>query len=152
DEMSEEDFLILLSEADNDLQEHLHDVPTWLTELAQALNDEPGTDMPVSFPQEDTPKGTFLTCVTPLILYAHRQLEAKISTLGQTWQPLPFDPQAILNTFSASLLGHLATLISRTMTLELHVARLRGELQGETAEERFQYFVHHMAQKDVLLP
>ena len=50
-----------------------------------------------------------------------------------------------------SLLSHFGTLISRTMTLELHVARLRGQLQGETAEERFQYFVDQTAQRDVLL-
>lgn len=152
DNMSEEDFLSLLSEADNDLQAHFHDIPAWLIELAQALSDESEEDTLVSPPQKGTPKGTFLTCITPLILYAHRQLDAKISSLRETWQPLPFDPQAVLNTFSASLLGHLGTLISRTMTLELHVARLRGQLQGGTAEERFQYFVHHMAQKEVLLP
>lgn len=152
DEMSEEDFLALLSGADNDHQAHLYDAPAWLTELAQALNDEPEAETPVSTPQEGKPKGSFLTCITPLVLYAQRQLKAKIDLLAQRWQPLPFDPQAVLNTFSTSLLGHLGTLISRTMTLELHVARLRGVLQGETAEERFQYFVHHMAHKEVLFP
>ena len=152
DAMGEEDFLALLSEADNDLQVCLHDVPAWLTELAQALNDESDADILVFTPQENTAKGNFLTCIRPLILYAHRQLDAKISSLTQMWQPLPFDPQSVLNTFGISLLTHLGTLISRTMTLELHIARLRGELQGETAEERFQYFVHHMADKKVLLP
>jgi type 2 lantibiotic biosynthesis protein LanM len=147
DGMTEEDFLVLLSDSDSDLQARLHDVPGWLTELVQALNcDEPEADALAS-----TQEGTFLTCVMPLIFYAHHQLSEKIGTLAQTWQPLPFDHQAILNTFGVSLFGRLGTLFSRTLTLELHVARLRGKLQGETTEERFQYFVHHVAHKDVLL-
>jgi type 2 lantibiotic biosynthesis protein LanM len=152
DDMSEEDFLALLGESDSDLQERIHDIPAWLTELTQAFQQESEAATPASTDQQNTFSGSFLTCIGPLILYAHRQLDAKIGSLLQTWQPLPFDPQAILDTFGLSLLGRLSTLISRTMTLELHIARLRGELQGETTEERFQYFVRHMAQKEVLLP
>ena len=37
-----------------------------------------------------------------------------------------------------SLAGKLVRILSRTMVLELHVARLQGLLEGDTPEDRFQ--------------
>jgi type 2 lantibiotic biosynthesis protein LanM len=42
-------------------------------------------------------------------------------------------------------------MVSRTLVLELHVARLQELLQGETPEERFQSFVQRLRQPEVAL-
>jgi type 2 lantibiotic biosynthesis protein LanM len=39
-------------------------------------------------------------------------------------------------------------MVCGTMALELHVSRLRGDLRGETAEERYRSFVERMRQRD----
>jgi type 2 lantibiotic biosynthesis protein LanM len=41
--------------------------------------------------------------------------------------------------------------LSRTLVLELNVARLQGLLQGNTPEERFQSFIQRLRQRDVAL-
>src|SRR5438270_3115475 len=38
-------------------------------------------------------------------------------------------------------------MMSRTLTLELNVARLQGELEGETPEERFESFVRRLSER-----
>src|SRR5262249_26949696 len=43
----------------------------------------------------------------------------------------------------------LLAILLRTLTLELHVARLRGLLQGETAEERFGSFIDWLRQPEI---
>src|SRR5262249_24538293 len=60
-----------------------------------------------------------------------------------------FDPATVDAILFAPLPGRLLDMLLRTMVLELHVARLRGLLHGETAEERFASFIERLRQRDV---
>ncbi len=51
----------------------------------------------------------------------------------------------------AQLPNLLLPQISRVLTLELHVARLRGQLVGQTPQARFQHFVEQLCQPEQLI-
>jgi lantibiotic modifying enzyme len=42
-------------------------------------------------------------------------------------------------------------MMSRTLVLELHVARLQGLLHGETSDKRFRSFIERMRQREIAL-
>jgi len=43
-------------------------------------------------------------------------------------------------------------MLSRTLVLELNVARLQGLLQGDTPEERFKSFLQRLRQPEIVVP
>jgi type 2 lantibiotic biosynthesis protein LanM len=56
----------------------------------------------------------------------------------------PFDPAALLEELYRPLPLQLDRALLRTMVLELNVARLRGELDGDSPEDRFAAFVERL--------
>jgi len=56
------------------------------------------------------------------------------------------DPETLLRTLSAPLPAQLLAMVTRTMVLELNVARLEGRLSGDTPEDRFRHFVESVRQ------
>ena len=72
-------------------------------------------------------------------------------TLIATYSDLPFDPNTIETLLFVNLPKRLLSIVSRTLVLELHVARLRGQLQGDAPEQRFQSFTQRLHQRDVAL-
>src|SRR5262249_43671383 len=55
----------------------------------------------------------------------------------------------VVGVFTQQLFRELIVMLSRTMILELNVARLEGLLKGETAEERFQSFIERLSRPDI---
>jgi type 2 lantibiotic biosynthesis protein LanM len=68
-------------------------------------------------------------------------LREGIEALGREFGELPFDRGAIERELYEGLPERLIHMIAGTMTLELHVARLQGDLRGDTAEDRFRNFL-----------
>jgi len=64
---------------------------------------------------------------------------------------LPFDPSKVEEVLFANLPEQLLLMLSRTMVLELNVARLQGLLEGDTAEDRFQSFLQQLEKRDVAI-
>ena len=64
---------------------------------------------------------------------------------------LPFDPSTVEEIMFANLPGQLLTMLTRTMVLELHMARLQGFLEGDTPEERFRSFLQRVCQRATAL-
>ncbi|PYQ59767.1 MAG: hypothetical protein DMF53_18285 [Acidobacteria bacterium] len=58
--------------------------------------------------------------------------------------PLPFTVESVLQMASATLPYRILPLLSRTLVLELNVARLQELLTGATPEERFASFVERL--------
>src|SRR5205823_2910331 len=50
-----------------------------------------------------------------------------------------------------NLFEPLLQMVSRTLVLEMHVARLQGELEGETADARFRNFVERLRDPEIAL-
>lgn len=97
------------------------------------------------------PHAGFLKLVEPLIANARLQLHAKIETIKQNHAAAPFDPISAVDTMSANLSARLLALVTKTMVLELNVARLEGRLQGTTARERFVHFTEHLSRSETAL-
>lgn len=167
DGMSESDFLATVGETPQSVQMNMADVPSWLQAIEQAFShsqlshardffEQCFGDLPI-----DTKKRTqfnniyrtsFLSGLHPLIAYGIQRLKEGIARLTATHASPPFDPDTIPCALFDNLAPQLAQQMSRTMTLELNVARLQGQLQGNTPEERFQHFIEKLSNNAGILP
>lgn len=87
----------------------------------------------------------FLEIVGPSMDRARLGLKEDLATLiGAATGPLPFTVDSALHLASETLPYRLLPLLSRTLVLELHVARLQELLSGESPEERFASFVERL--------
>lgn len=94
----------------------------------------------------------FAEAAWPFLLWARERYRQDWRTLGENGEGLPFALEALMEHFLWSLTEQLTELLMRTLTLELNVARLRGQLSGRTAQQRFQSFAeqHLTRLKDIL--
>jgi type 2 lantibiotic biosynthesis protein LanM len=152
DRISEDDFLRLLGEPAESVQNRFSAPPSWLEELGSAFS-MLYPPKPLPFPASPAlGEGVrFLEPVEPLIRQGRDRLREGIHALGQSRPDLPFDPETIEEVLYASLPGQLLERLSRTFVLELSVARMEGVLNGSTSEERFQSFVERLRQPAVIL-
>jgi type 2 lantibiotic biosynthesis protein LanM len=101
----------------------------------------------------------FLNLIEPLLRDALERVQEEAQQLANPQhmaqagsRPHPvFDFEEVTALLFANLPQHLLAMLSRTMVLELNVARLEGQLVGETAEERFQSFLARLRRRDVAL-
>ncbi|HEV8493010.1 MAG TPA: type 2 lanthipeptide synthetase LanM, partial [Candidatus Angelobacter sp.] len=127
--------------------------PAWLQTIACTYSE------PASPParkhdwngDESFPHAGFLQLVEPLIANARLQLQAKVEALKQAYAAAPFDLASAVDILSANLTTRLLSLITKTMVLELNIARLEGRLGGATARERFVHFTEHLSRKETAL-
>src|SRR5262249_48598452 len=93
----------------------------------------------------------FLDAVAPLLARARQRVREEVRALAGGAAELPFDPDTAEEVLVANLPAHLRRMLTRTLVLELNVARLRGLLPGETPEERFRGFLELLRQRDTTL-
>jgi type 2 lantibiotic biosynthesis protein LanM len=60
----------------------------------------------------------------------------------------PFDPDTVEPLLFAPLARQLGELLTRTVVLELHIARLQGLLHGDTPQLRFASFIEHLGRPE----
>lgn len=60
----------------------------------------------------------------------------------------PFSPRQVVMWLLKPVVGNLAFYIHRSMIFELHAARDRGVVQGETPQERFAQFIERLKNAD----
>ncbi len=90
----------------------------------------------------------FLDLIQPLIDLACDQLFAGVEQIRTKFPNPPFDQQTIEDILLPNLPGPLLTRLSRTLVLELNVARIQGQLSGETPGERFESFIERIRQPE----
>ncbi|HEY0174056.1 MAG TPA: type 2 lanthipeptide synthetase LanM family protein [Pyrinomonadaceae bacterium] len=157
DGLTEEALLLLLGESPASLAGRYRERPEWLAAIERAFS---GTaDRPEGAPgaHAEAPPGLlppdgFLRGVAPLIEQCLGRVTTGAAALAASHPVVPFNPATAAELFLPTLLLTLAGHASRTIVLELNVARLRGELVGETPEERFKHFNRLIAQAPNLLP
>lgn len=152
DGITEEEFIALLGESIEAVQNRFPNPPDWLTEITQAFahSDSSSTPLPEELQGEEV--AGFLDAITPLMSQGLAQLHQGVQTLIQTHPYLPFDPSTVEALLFANLPGQLLRMLSRTLVLELNVARLQGLLQGDTPEERFKSFLQRLRQPEIVVP
>lgn len=124
--------------------------PAWVQTLASAYY-EPASPLNGKrdwFEEGSYPHAGFLKLVEPLMAKAERQLHAKAEMITQSHTAAPFDPISAVDAMSANLAPSFLSLITKTLVLELNIARLEGRLEGTTARERFLHFTEHLSSKE----
>ena len=81
----------------------------------------------------------FFSVAEPLLAWKLASVRSRIAEMASG--PLPFEPENIDKLLLLALPERMAGALSRTLALELNVARLEGRLSGQTAEERFRSFL-----------
>ena len=155
DLLNEEEFLGLLDMSASDLQEislRTSSPPAWLMTLQEAFGekDQCEADETASF-FKSVPLVPHLRPLLPLLKYALRRLNADFQRLPQPETTLPFESQHIVKLLFPSFAEVLVSRISKAFVLEMHIARLQGDLQGETAEERFLDFIRQVSEEERIL-
>jgi type 2 lantibiotic biosynthesis protein LanM len=152
DGLDEGDLLYCLGEPVEALRSRFANSEDWLAELFRAFS-RPASSDPLPLPETLRSQETtgFLTLIEPLLRDALERVQAGAQALSNAGSNLRFDPSAITALLFASLPQKLLAMLSRTMVLELHVARLEGLLDGATAAERFHRFLERLRQRDVAL-
>lgn len=146
DGITEDEFLYILGEPTSVVQDRFPKRPYWLTKIAEAFASPNLSSIPLKEELQSKEVAGFLDAIKPLINQGRERLHQEVQSLIQTHANLPFDPNTVENLLFANLPGQLLSLLSRTMVLELNVARLQGLLSGNTPEERFQSFLQRLRQ------
>ncbi|HWW77433.1 MAG TPA: type 2 lanthipeptide synthetase LanM, partial [Pyrinomonadaceae bacterium] len=154
DGLTEWDFIHILSAPAERLRDAVTDPPRWLCELSRAFSatDARATPAPGLPPElSEAQSAGFLNAVAPLSAHFRARLSEGIQALVRRQPEAPFDAANALELLYANVPAHLLGMISRTMVLELNVARLAGLLEGETPEERFASFTTRLQEREAAL-
>jgi type 2 lantibiotic biosynthesis protein LanM len=125
--------------------------PDWLMTLEQAFSEVSSESISIPDQLKEIPTIDFLCLIGPLVHQGRDRLLKEIETLTTTYSDLPFDLHTIETLLFVNLPKRLLSIVSRTLVLELNVARLRGQLYGDTPEQRFQSFTQQLCQREVAL-
>ncbi|HEY0512223.1 MAG TPA: type 2 lanthipeptide synthetase LanM family protein [Thermoanaerobaculia bacterium] len=148
--LDESTFERLLAEPAEAVGERLPQPPQWFSELTAAPAGSPPEAEPLPLPPalRDDPGAGFLELIRPWIERARARLREGIGTICRERKP-PFTAEEAERLLSEPFAFQLLPLLSRTLVLELNVARLQELLAGDTAEERFASFVDRLRKPEV---
>ncbi len=158
DGLVEQDLLYLLAEPSKSLHRRVSP-HGWLDQVYNAYS-RPACCAPLPLPETIRSRSTvgFLNLIEPLLHAALEELRGGVEKLvqsemvqGQSQACVPFNPENVADILFANLPQQLLVMLSRTMVLELNVARMEGWLEGATSEERFQSFLERLRRRDVAL-
>jgi type 2 lantibiotic biosynthesis protein LanM len=120
------------------------ELPGWMAELSDRTPPDQGSQTP-PVPAEVAGAAGFLELVRPYLDRALGRLREELAALVRAAdRPLPFSVESALRLASATLPYRILPILSRTLVLELNVARMQGLLAGETPQERFAAFVERL--------
>lgn len=153
DALTEESLLALLAQPAEEIQACFSTTPTWLAELLNAFEQQDLSAL-ASLPLdrlEDTRTRAISLATRPLLAGGFARLWAGIAKLQESYSRLPFDPQTIGLLLLPRILEQLLSRLTRTLVLELNVARVQGHLHGETPEQRFDDFLQQLTRPEQML-
>ncbi|KAF0245565.1 MAG: Lanthionine synthetase C family protein, partial [bacterium] len=109
--------------------------------------------VPVPLPRliQDESVVGFLDMIKPLISEGCEPLNKVINNLANDYAHLPFDPNTIRDVLLTNLLPELLMELMQIMIKKCGEAREKGILKGDTPQQRYEYFLVYMRQKDVAL-
>lgn len=151
DNLTEDDLLCLLGAPVENLSNVLDQRPAWVDEINQALTRQ-GVSSNSPLPQTLGHRGMagFLHVIEPLLDGARERLREGARRLKEIHSDAPFDHLTVEELFLDHLSERILSIVSRTLALELNVARLQDLLHGETAEERFRSFFSRLRRSEHL--
>lgn len=153
DGLTEDTFFALLAIPAEELQAAHTTPPAWLEDFISALTsrESHARFAPIARKLEDSQNLAFLRPLRAWLERAFGRLQSGIQELQSIYPHLPFDPQTIEILLFSRLLALLRVQVTKVMVLELNVARVQGELQGETPEQRFDFFFQQFTRPEKVL-
>jgi type 2 lantibiotic biosynthesis protein LanM len=152
DQVTEDELRFLLGESAQGLRDRTSVPPDWLLTLASIFEH---IDDCQEFTLPDIELNqhlcAFLEAMKPFLKAGFDQLKTGVDALKQRYVDLPFDPTTIISLLYANLARPLLEMLNKTFILELNIARLQGELQGDTPEARFDAFIQNLRDPEHLL-
>ncbi|WP_405942648.1 type 2 lanthipeptide synthetase LanM family protein [Streptomyces sp. NBC_00207] len=133
--VGEDEFRDVLGVRPTELVEGV-DPPPWWEDLRTAYARPAGHDL-------GRPPYGFLNLVGPLVAETRSRFRERRRALVGDGTPC-FDAQSVERSLTGDLLAELSHTVNRTLVTELQLARLRGELDGRTAEQRFECFTERL--------
>jgi type 2 lantibiotic biosynthesis protein LanM len=122
----------------------------WLRELTRAFTEcSASGDGRSRIPESlrDKPVAGFLNLIEPLLERGRTRVREGARKIAARHAAPPFDPDTVQDVLGACLPAKLLSMLGRTLTLELNVARLQGKLEGETPAQRFESFVSGLRER-----
>jgi type 2 lantibiotic biosynthesis protein LanM len=149
--LTEEQFLCILGEPIEVLERRLEE--PFVEDIQKAFDGHAnGADsgvLPLSIMEQI--HGSLVRPFEPLLRLANQRLGVRIrSLLGQYPKP-PFEVSEIGEILLPSLVHKFSQIVSRTLVLELNVARMEERLVGQTPQERFDCFLQLSSRRDETL-
>ncbi len=155
DRLSEQEFSFLLSESHASLRSRFTAVPVWVEAVDRALssyeeNDAESAPMPEGVAEMHG--AAFLRLILPVLQPELKRLREGACALTQLHPTAHnvFRPDDLSRLLLPNLVPHIIPRLSRTIALEVNIARLKDELRGDSPEERFQNFIEQASQPDRL--
>lgn len=134
----------LLSESDAALESRLADRPEWYDYLVHCYN---SPAPPITSPDIEEvirlPGSGFLNWWRPVLGVSYNRVLQHAVAVTQANHVL-VDATSTTDQLYSSLCRTLLNATLKTLTLELHVSRLTGELRGDSPENRYDYFVDQL--------
>lgn len=155
DGLAEQDLLALLAESPTSLRARIGRIPDWLNALREAYQGY-DTDKQIAELLQETsvehPLASCLPAIGALLERSLNSIQREIQALRQQWAVLPFDAELIPRFFVSNIAFELLFKLSKPVILEMHIARIRGDLHGATPEERFTEFVSQLSEDGLIVP
>jgi class II lanthipeptide synthase len=151
DGLTEDEFSSVLGEPVESIRARLPGLSLWLAELSQAFSDGlSATALP--FPEGISEQLVgLLKPLEPLIAHSLARLHKSLGQVLRARPKAPVDSETIERILFADLPRQLLAIVSRTLVLELNVARLEGLLVGDTPEDRYRSFLERLRQPEIVL-
>ncbi|HVX16032.1 MAG TPA: type 2 lanthipeptide synthetase LanM [Pirellulales bacterium] len=121
----------------------------WIAELSQSVDGE--RDAAEEVPAERVEALGFLNWLEPLVAKARPRFRAAIGAAVAARADILGGIEAFETAWLPILARRLSLLVVRTCALELNVARLQEQLQGDTPQERFTSYLRRLRQPGVAL-
>ncbi|HET8840148.1 MAG TPA: DUF4135 domain-containing protein, partial [Ktedonobacteraceae bacterium] len=148
--LEEARLLDLLAMPAENLSAAFHTTPQWLLTLTHSFEHQDTSSLPLQEINDQNTQAVFLI-LKPLLGLGFARLRAGIADLQDHYRSLPFDPEQIRLLLFPFIFDLLSSKLTKTLVLELNIARVQGQLQGETPEQRFAYFLQQLAQPQATL-
>ncbi|MGH2510929.1 MAG: hypothetical protein ACRDHZ_26490, partial [Ktedonobacteraceae bacterium] len=148
--LTEEDLFTLLAQPAEAIQAAFDETPIWLTHLLSAFEHQDTSSLPIQHIADAHTQAVYHT-IQPLFAKGFERLQTGIAKLQASYTRLPFDPQNISLLLFPHIFEQIMAKFTKTLVLELNVARVQGRLRGETPEQRFDYFLQQLAQPEQML-
>lgn len=142
DGLTEDELGVLLSLRPHEIAQLLDGTPWWAVEIEESLRIPPRqTNLEwIAAVIPEAPWMRLIGIVDGFVQRARQRFQANATELWKRGAP-PCTLSSAVSMVDTQICTRVANIVIRTLVLELNVARVRGELRGESPEGRFDDFV-----------